>query len=65
MRQKKDFKKMNRMSLNCGITSSGLIQACVTGVLKGERADRISGEIVSPNFPNLMKTIHQQIQEDQ
>ena len=64
MRQQKDFKKMNRTSVNCEVTSRGLIQECVTGVLKGRRADTISEEVMFPNFPNLMKTINQQIQED-
>ena len=62
---KKDSKRINKASVNCGITSSGLIRGCVTGVLQGGKADKTFEEIMFPKFPNLMKTINLQTQEDQ
>ena len=51
--------------MNCGITSSGLIEGHVIGILQGGRADNIFEEIMPPKFPNLVKSINLEMQEDQ
>lgn len=57
--------KVNKVSVNCGITSGDLIQGHVIQFLQGGRADKIFEEIMPPKFPNLMKSINLQSQDQQ
>lgn len=62
--RKKDFKKMSKSISelwdNLKWSNSGMYNWSP----EGREADKIFEEIMSPHFPNLMKTISLQIQED-
>lgn len=52
------FKKINKASVSCGTTSSGLICVYLESLKRQERDKNYLKKTLAPKFPHLKKTIN-------